>query len=327
MDLKRASAWLSGKLQRRLPLYFPSVSSVKTNWPPVDCVRVLNRIAEGEQYLVSAYDLMRGDWTAREALIGELRTSGNADTLVLMDSGNYESFWKSPNSPWEPGEFHEALRIAKPQVAFGFDNQEPPADYAGYLQQINMQYEADRSIIGRATIVPIVHGSPQLLAKLCPAIVQDQDIDAIAVPERSLGAGIFDRVKAVGVIREALNRTGRYIVLHLLGTGNPISLALYSNAGADSFDGLEWCHTVVDHETALLHHFSQGDFFRRQTKWGGIDVSYIPRTLAHNLEFYRDWMSRLVDALAVDEGETFCRHNFPERIYVQCAAELGWEQK
>ena len=145
------------------------------------------------------------------------------------------------------------------------------------------------------------------------------------MPERVLGSGILERTKAVRSIREALDRIDRYVVLHLLGTGNPISLALYANAGADSFDGLEWCQTVVDHESALLHHFSQGDFFRLQTRWGSIDIAYLPRTLAHNLEFYWDWMARLGDALSEDAGSEFCRHNFPERIYVQCAAAFGWE--
>ncbi|WP_182212931.1 hypothetical protein [Stenotrophomonas acidaminiphila] len=73
-------------------------------------------------------------------------------------------------------------------------------------------------------------------------------------------------------LRKALDDNGRYVGLHLLGTGNPISIALYAWAGADSFDGLEWCQTVVDHDTGLLFHLSQSDFFRRQTAWGESDT-------------------------------------------------------
>lgn len=327
MGLPRANRWRFGKVERRLPLYFPSVSSVKTGLAPVDYVCVLNRLTGGEQYLVSAYDLMRSDPETRNTLVKEIHAAQCVDTMVLMDSGNYESFWKVPSKPWTPVEFHEALRVAKPIVAFGFDHQEPPPDQGDHLRQLNAQQEADRAIVGDTTIIPIIHGPPEVLAQLCPALAQDQHLDAIAVTERSLGAGVLERTKAVRALREALDRTGRYVVLHLLGTGNPISIALYANAGADSFDGLEWCQTVVDHETALLHHFSQGDFFRLQTKWGSADVAYIPRTLAHNLAFYRDWMSRLADALALGNGEAFCRHNVAERIYVQCAAEFGWEKE
>jgi hypothetical protein len=111
----------------------------------------------------------------------------------------------------------------------------------------------------------------------------------------------------------------------LLGTGNPISIALYSEAGADSFDGLEWCQTVVDHETGLLFHLSQSDFFRQQTAWGDSGISFHPRTLAHNLEFYADWMRRLRDAAYRDDVIGFCRLNFPQGVFRQCAAAFGWE--
>jgi queuine/archaeosine tRNA-ribosyltransferase len=49
--------------------------------------------------------------------------------------------------------------------------------------------------------------------------------------------------------------------------------------------------------------------------------------LAHNLEFYADWMKRLRTAVHEDAGVDFCRMNFPERIYSQCAAALGWESR
>src|SRR5690242_16589979 len=111
-----ANPWKFGEFERRLPLYFASVSSVKSNLPLVDYVRVLNLVAGDQQYLVSAYDIMRGDLQGREALAHELTVKRSAGTLVLMDSGNYESFWKGPVSPWRPEEFYEALRIGKPSV-------------------------------------------------------------------------------------------------------------------------------------------------------------------------------------------------------------------
>jgi hypothetical protein len=326
MELARGDRWQLGKVKRSLPIYFPSVSSVKTNLAPIDYVRVLNRVGE-EQYLVSAYDVVRCDVAVRAPLVAELHNASATGNTILMDSGNYESYWKQPHQPWTLQEFHEALGIVKPAIAFGFDDQEPPTAQRDYLRQLNVQHVADRTAASGTAMVPIVHGDSTLLAQLCPALVRDQDLSAIAVPERSLGAGILERMKAVRSLRHALDETGRYIILHLLGTGNPISLALYANAGADSFDGLEWCRTVVDHETAQLHHFSQADFFNMQTKWRDVNISYIARTLAHNLEFYRDWMRRLVNAMATGNGEVFCRHNLPRRIFVQCIDAFGWEEK
>jgi queuine/archaeosine tRNA-ribosyltransferase len=113
--------------------------------------------------------------------------------------------------------------------------------------------------------------------------------------------------------------------LHLLGTGNPTSIALYSWAGADSFDGLEWCQTAVDHDTGQLFHLSQSDFFRKQTAWGDEDISFHSRTLAHNLTFYADWMQRLRQAVYDDNVINFCRLNFSPRIFRQCAVAFKWE--
>jgi len=115
--------------------------------------------------------------------------------------------------------------------------------------------------------------------------------------------------------------------LHLLGTGNPISIVLYSAMGADSFDGLEWCQTVVDHDTGLLHHLSQADFFAGQTAWGDDDkLSFQARTLAHNLEFFSDWMRRLRDAMNQDRLPEFCRSNLPPRASRHVADVAGWSQ-
>jgi len=88
-------------------------------------------------------------------------------------------------------------------------------------------------------------------------------------------------------------------------TGNPISIAVYAVAGADSFDGLEWCQTVVDFESAQLFHLSHADFFRAQTQWGDSELSFAVRTLAHNLEFFADWMTRLQAVLAEAREKDF----------------------
>ena len=135
----------------------------------------------------------------------------------------------------------------------------------------------------------------------------------------------WKRARTVQTIRAALNATGRYVGLHLLGTGNPISIAIYSWAGADSFDGLEWCQTVVDHETGLLYHLSQANFFHQQTAWGDMDISFHSKTLAHNLTFYSDWMQRLRQAVHTGDEVNFFRFNLPDRLFRLCSIEFEWE--
>ena len=212
-------------------------------------------------------------------------------------------------------------------LAFGFDEQQPPANADDHVALVVERWQADQAAAGSCQIIPIVHALANELPVLCAAVATKTGVTMLAVPERRLGDGILERVRAVQAIRAALNRLGRYVVLHLLGTGNPISIALYSATGADSFDGLEWCQTVVDHETGLLYHLSQADFFACQTAWGDDGkLSFQARTLAHNLEFFSDWMRRLRDAVDQDRLSEFCRSNLPPRAFRHAADVAGWSQ-
>ena len=135
----------------------------------------------------------------------------------------------------------------------------------------------------------------------------------LAVPERALGDGIIARTRTLRRLRKALNELDLYCPLHLLGkTGNPLSIAVYAMAGADSFDGLEWCQTVVDHESGRLFHFQHWDLFKDQTDWGNNGaLPYIQSALMHNLDFYRTFMTELREALIGNMEEPFLRRFAP----------------
>ena len=90
--------------------------------------------------------------------------------------------------------------------------------------------------------------------------------------------------------------------------GTRLSIVTYALAGADSFDGLEWCQTTVDHETGKLLHFQQWDLIRHQTKWGEPSpLPYIQSVLMHNLYFYREFMVRLCEVLHSADARSFLR--------------------
>lgn len=327
MPVSRLPALQAGNLRVALPAFFPSVSSIKTGLPPVDYIGSLRAMdAVTSQFLVSAYDVHRAPADVKATMLGLLHDATRDSTVVLMDSGNYESYWLQVQSNWKQEHFHEALREVNCPLAFGFDAQDPPRNFAEHVDLVARRHREDQAASNRAALIPIVHGSPDELPKLCAAVRKRTDAVALAVPERRLGYGVLERTRTVAEIRKALDAEGGYIPLHLLGTGNPISIALYAVAGADSFDGLEWCQTVVDFDSAQLFHLSQADFFRQQTRWGASDLSFPLRTLAHNLEFFADWMARLQRAINEDAGERFCELNFPVHIYSQCREGLGWKE-
>lgn len=326
MTVVRPAELTLGARSLSLPVYFPSISSVKTALRPQVYLQLLSSLGGlNGQFLISAFDLAGADQpTPTKETLASARQAG---IVTLMDSGNYESFWKNAQTNWKQSDFHKMLANFPCDLAFGFDEQQPPANADDHITLVAEHWKADQASAGSCQIIPIIHAPAIELPALCAAVATKTGVTILAVPERRLGDGVLERARAVKAIRAALNELGRYVFLHLLGTGNPISIALYSAMGADSFDGLEWCQTVVDHETGLLHHLSQADFFASQTAWGDDDkLSFQARTLAHNLEFFSDWMQRLRDAVNQDRLPEFCRTNLPPRASRYVASVAGWSQ-
>ena len=288
-----------------LPCFFPSVSSVKTNLMPVDYVELLVAAAH-PLFLASAYDIAHCTDDQHPRLDAALTQSKEHGAVILIDSGNYESFWKD-DKDWRPDRFHEIAGSTHHHLCFCYDNQEPPSTSESIAEGVVTSVLRDREH-ALGTVTPIVHGNTDLLPDAARRTAEQLYPLLSAVPERRLGDGILDRIRTVRKIREALNELDVYYPLHLLGTGNPLSIIAYALAGADSFDGLEWCQTVVDHETGKLLHFQQWDLLRHQTEWGQCPVlPYAQSVLMHNLNFYRKFMARLHEAINCGDAESFVR--------------------
>lgn len=285
-----------------LPCFFPSVSSVKTNLMPVDYVELLDAAAH-PLYLVSAYDLSRSLQDQRKRMNAALGRSKDRGSIVLMDSGNYEGFWKDDHE-WQTAPFHEIAGASQHHLCFCYDNQNPPEEVDKIASAVVASVLRDQEY-ALGTVAPIVHGATSLLPDATRMVAEQLYPVMLAVPERALGKGIIARTRTVRRIREALDTLDIYCPLHLLGTGNPLSIIAYAMAGADSFDGLEWCQTVVDHETGRLFHFQQWDLFRDQTEWGQDNaLPYIQSVLMHNLVFYERFMVDLQESIKDDTTET-----------------------
>lgn len=143
----------------------------------------------------------------------------------------------------------------------------------------------------------------------------------IAVPERELGIGVLERAKIVHLIRRSLDELGFYQPVHLLGTGNPLSIAILAAVGALCFDGLEWCRTVADHQSGTLYHFHQYDFFAWQAELAdspiaqaaakSSEIGYAGKVVFHNLDFFAAWMSELRAHMRNGKVERFLSAKLP----------------
>lgn len=312
MKPESAKLHIAGKALQ-LPCFFPSVSSVKTNFPPRVYVDILSA-SKYPLFLISAYDMANSSRADFAHIQKALRRSNANNATILMDSGQYEQYWKKDKS-WTVKKFHKISNSCPHHIRFCFDKLEPSPVAGIAADQVVRSVRRDDASISKyirsntikmASVAPIVHGRSNMLDKIAANVAGKLHPLMLAVTERELGDGILERTETVRRIREALNGLDFYCPLHLLGTGNPLSIAIYSMAGADSFDGLEWCQTVVDHGTGQLFHFQQWDFFRHQTGFETKDtLSYEMRVLSHNLEFFKNFMQKLCEDGSLDFRKEF----------------------
>lgn len=292
-----------------LPSFFYSVSSHETRVEPAAALLTLDMFGV-RSLLVSAYDTASG---AHRGIKRALQRRRDAGAIVLLDSGNYEKARKN-DKDWTFATFRDSLKATPHDAVFAFDRLEPKGDVDKVADAAVKAAERTARHTS-APVIPIVHLPRRpdgdylvdIVGPVMRRVSQAVRPPMIAIPERELGSGVFAKVKTMSQIRHALKGIGWYQPVHVLGTGNPISLALLSSAGADSFDGLEWCRYAADAEHAQLHHFQLFEMFEYQLAVAGsavaaeaanLDgVSYTTKALMNNLDFYETWLKQLRTAL------------------------------
>lgn len=288
-----------------LPAFFFSVSSHETRLEPAAALRALDMFGV-ETILASAYDTGP---TAPKGVIKHLENRRKRGATILLDSGNYEKA-RREDANWTFEKFKTALKGTPHDLAFAFDALNPTGDI-DKVARASVRAAQRTAKLTAAPVIPIVH-LPRLkdggyrtdmAGPVMRQVAQTLSPPLLAIPERELGSGVFERTRTMAAVRSALKGLGRYQAVHVLGAGNPVSLALLSAAGADSFDGLEWCRYAFDSEHARLHHFQLFELFKYQAEVAespvaasaAVDdaVSYTTKAVMHNLDFYHTWLREL----------------------------------
>ncbi len=331
-------------LQIKLPSLFHSASSYETRLEPLEAVKVLSvfgigafdstNLRGGPTILVSAYDLVEQHYPSAKKLkeltqlrnaLARFRKNGG---FVMVDSGNYEAT-RLENKTWSRDDLKQALSQTPHDWVLSFDYPAPPINPSSRQRKPKTSVSAilggirqDQKLTD-APIIPIVH-APQLqpgghdlehLPTIIREISENLHPPLIAVPERELGPGLIEGARTVRKIREELAKLPFYQPIHLLGTGNPWSIVVYTAAGADSFDGLEWCRYAVDTERGTLHHTQHFDFFEFQARLADSSVTQAAiddaeigisgKVSLHNLDYYANFSAKLQLATVEERLEGF----------------------
>jgi queuine/archaeosine tRNA-ribosyltransferase len=279
------------------PFFYPSISSIKTNFKPEQYFEILQKCGY-PAFLISSYDLYNSE--KKSQLLNEVTTATQANSITLLDSGHYEAYWNHDKN-WGYAEYESVVNNIEVDFCFSYDvfwNQKESITH--HIDESIKSIAISAGMLKSGETIPLLHlPTPELLEKL-PEIIQTCDPKIIGLPERELGASLFERAKNVKKIRDLLDSTNRSIPLHLLGTGNPISILIYSLCGADLFDGLEWCQTVVNSKTGHLFHFAQKELLPCDCEYCKSDLPYSLQTLGHNLKFMQTFISSLQQSITTN---------------------------
>jgi hypothetical protein len=284
-----------------------SASSYNTLIEPQDAF-LLMRYVRAKAGLASSYDLYTYkslDNDNYSEYISAMSSLGQ-HAEVFIDSGNYEA-GRLHNDSWTRAQHLEIISdLSKNYYYFTFDKQ------TDFIKQSTAVEETLTSVndlvalgIPENRIIAIVHTTGAIdhkthpkLNEIIKSIISESKVRYIAIPERDIGDGILNKLDFVSTLRKDLDELDKSIKLHLLGTGNPISMLLFQGLGVQTFDGLEWCRQSIDFNSALLFHPQQYDFFKMDYSTDikrviellkKTSLPYVLRMALHNACFMTQW--------------------------------------
>jgi len=270
----------NGKPKFLSPLYISSFSSFGDSdfsSRALSTIRSLRSVipeSELPPLLLSAYDLKRslgvgatGTQSEKWAALGAELNQG---FLWQLDSGVFEKDCFG-DSTWGPSEFISVFQAVKPNWVVGFDLRPESESIADFEKTLRVVAEGVRKGLPDTLVTLLVHFHEQ--AGLWETNTEDSDstriealsetltrtlrelddrVNVLGVVENELGPGIRSRLRSLGRLCAALDKANIERPIHVFGASDPQALALYSLAGANIFDGVNWSRYYLDTEDCCM---------------------------------------------------------------------------
>lgn len=296
------------------PTYFPSISTAATRMP----LSPLIQFCASKNYprlLVSAYDLYHA--SNAKKIISVLKNYSK-DNFLFVDSGTFESYWLHDKN-WSYEKYSKVIKEFSGDIYASYDAIPNPGDDASKIISQVCQFTKKSTKISKSGhCALVVHGNtPQQLIKVVENVSKNNSSLSytVAVPERDCGKTLSDKIKTIQKIRKVMSKSNPSSVLHVLGCGNPLSMAMFSFAGADSYDSVDWSRWTVDPKTLQfvdLNHIDLIDCSCVICKMRRIDTA--SKALLHNLLFYQKFTQDLQTAI-LGEGLNFLEASLDRQIF------------
>lgn len=279
------------------PFYFPSITSAETRSEITETIDFIIK-TNYPAVLVSCYDLLELEQNEIpiDKQINQYHQNGG---IVLLDSGEFENFHFKGN--WS---FENYEKILKQTDADFFTSFDKTIVFGVTQKEIDVFSDEfipkSEKISKEKKFIAICHGIDEV--SICNSIKRilenNNQIQIIAIPERECGRTIIDQCKTISKIRQTINECNKNTLIHILGCGNPISIAALTYAGADLFDAVDWCRWSINPSTleyANLAHVKLFDCTCDACDAPNMDER--SRSWLHNLRFYYYYLVRLRNAI------------------------------
>jgi len=259
---------IGGAFVSKTPLLVPSFSS--KGFPEVaKIIETLSGTITGST-LISAYDVANN----------YVPTPPTFPSFFILDSGGYESSKDTELSdtrannyaehPWTVDQLQavwDKWNPQQPTIAVSYDHPKHRDSLANQIARAKELFQG-RPFGREILLKPITTDAVRIPHKEIVASIHDlRDFDVIGFTEKELGFSLYDRMKKIAEVRNALTSIGLKTPIHIFGSLDTISTPLYFLAGADIFDGLTWLrYAYVDDQavygrnaSALNHGIHMND--------------------------------------------------------------------
>lgn len=293
------------------PLYFPSVSTVSTRHNIDSLTELIIRSAY-PQMLLSAYDVFHR-FISKPDLINAINDYSRSGVL-LLDSGGFECFWNN-DTDWNFKSYEETVKRVNCDLYASFDPTVRIPEKEEDTKHSLLASIFDSAAISRSSqFIPIFHAKkPDILVESVEEFLYKNPYSTqfIAVPERECGVSLSEKARTIHRLRQVIDSTGNEQVLHVLGCGHPLSMALYCYCGADSFDSRDWMRVVVDVNSLALSDFSHLELLQCKCE-ACIKTSHsLAKVFFHNLRAYLDFMKMITELIKNNQLEQFLQSKVP----------------
>ena len=297
------------------PTYFPSISSAVTRIP----ISWLIRFCVNKDYpklLVSAYDL--DDIKNEKNSIIKILKNYAKKNILFVDSGTFENYWLK-DKEWTFGKYNKIITKISGDIYTSFDElPKPYDDLKTVSSNINFFMKKSSIISKKSQCAMVLHGniSSQIINVAKDNVSDNTKPSIYAIPERDCGKTIKDKIATIKKIRIMLNKKNPANILHILGCGNPLSIALFTFVGADSFDSVDWSRWVIDPKTLQfvdLNHIELIECACKICQSKKLDAPI--KSLLHNILFYQKFMSDLQTAILNDDGLELLKNHVDDKTF------------